>query len=64
MAKSLNYLKNNRAKHGERFEHRGREVTFHAQTPRYSRHYKLHPTNIFGTTSSKKRAIKYLEKGI
>lgn len=63
MAKSLNYLKANRAKHGEYYEHNGNRIQFHGETSRISAHYKLFPTNMHGTTKSKKRAISFLKNG-
>jgi hypothetical protein len=61
--KTLSDLINKRSQHGDRFQHEDRVVEFHGKTPSSFTHYKLFPTNDFGTTSSKKKAIQYLETG-
>ena len=61
--KTLNDLINNRSQHGDLFQHEGREIEFHGKTLNSFPHYKLFPTNEFGTASSKKKAIQYLKTG-
>lgn len=60
MSKTLNDLINGRSKHMDLFVHDGIEVRFHGKTSTSFAHYKLFPTNVFGTTSSKKKAIEFL----
>ncbi len=61
MAKSLEYLKTHRAKHGESYEHNGNTIEFFGETMNTFSHYKLYPFNIHGLTRSKQKAIHFLE---